>query len=499
MIRRACIAAGCVIATLACAGPALAQATFQSQPIGGRSALMGGTGIALGRDGGGPFLNPATITHVDDSGVAFSVNFYSFQYSNLTDFHQPGNASSSKYGNLSLPSPSLNSSRLDALPSTLCLFLTIGNWGDNRRLDEREPHPHRKGHRKLAACVASPERAAFGATASGYAGDSAGVHVSQATSVNQFWNRVYVGPSYSAYVSDTVALGASLHGVGTITSSTWSVDTVLYDTSGNGSSSSYATAMSAYSVELEAVLGMVWHIDDKQTLGLSLSTPSLHLFGHYDGTASVQAVDGTTGATLTTASGGYRTPLPIRVGAGLGAEIGRGQIEADMNAYIPVTYLARADVQASQTVVTGGAATLSTPAQTLTVSGRPIVDAGLGFETFLSPGFSLLFGGRTDLSAVDPLPASPPIGTLAQTRMQRVAGSFGLGSYGDGSELLFGTELSFGWGKSIAVDSLVSPPALALVQQRTFGAMLVVAGGVSLTSVKRTLRDLQNVVRIPAK
>jgi hypothetical protein len=162
-----------------------------------------------------------------------------------------------------------------------------------------------------------------------------------------------------------------------------------------------------------------------------------------------------------------------------------------------VTYLSRADVQSSQTAVVGGAAAPTSVAQTLTVSGRPVVDAGVGFEAFLSPGFSLLFGARTDLSAVDPLPASPPIGTLAQARMQRVAGSLGLGSYGDGSELLFGTELSYGWGKSIAVDSFVSPPSLALVQQRTFGAMLIIAGGVSLTSVKRTLRDLQNVVRIP--
>jgi len=379
----------------------------------------------------------------------------------------------------------------------LCLFLTIGNWGDNLPVNERQPHPHRKGHRKLAACVASPERQAFGATASGYSGDSAGVHASQASSVAQFWNRVYVGPSYSVYVSDRVAVGASLHGVGTITNSTWSVDTLLYDAAGNGSASSYSTAMSAYSVELEAVLGMVWHIDDKQTLGLSVSTPSLHLFGHYAGTASVQSVDGTGRATLTTASGGYQAPLPIRVGAGLGAEVGRGQVEADVNAYVPVTYLARADVQASQTAITGGAASLTSPAQTLTVSGRPVVDAGVGFETFLSPGFSLLFGARTDLSAVEPLLASPPIGSLEQARMQRVAGSLGLGSYGDGSELLFGTELSYGWGKSIAVDSFVSPPTLAVVQQRTFGAMLIIAGGVSLTSVKRTLRDLQNVVKLP--
>src|SRR5271165_1742763 len=113
--------------------PARAQANYRSAPIGGRSALMGGTGVALGRDGAAPFLNPATIIHIDDSGVAFSVNFYTVQWSTLFGFHQPGAVDRTKYGDLSLPDDTFNESRADALPSTLCLFLTIGDWGDNAK------------------------------------------------------------------------------------------------------------------------------------------------------------------------------------------------------------------------------------------------------------------------------------------------------------------------------------------------------------------------------
>ena len=78
-----------LVASLLHGGVARAQATYGSAPIGGRSALMGGTGIALGHDGAAPLLNPATIVHIDDSGLAFSVNFYSYQTAHLTDFHQP--------------------------------------------------------------------------------------------------------------------------------------------------------------------------------------------------------------------------------------------------------------------------------------------------------------------------------------------------------------------------------------------------------------------------
>ena len=82
--------------------------------------------------------------------------------------------------------------------------------------------------------------------------------------------------------------------------------------------------------------------------------------------------------------------------------------------------------------------------------------------------------------------------------MDRVTASLGIGSYGDGNQLLLGTQLSYGWGKSIAVNPYTSPQTLALVDQKTFGAMFVIAGSVSLSAFKRTLKDLGSVVRLPA-
>jgi hypothetical protein len=475
-----------------------AQANYRSAPTGGRSALMGGTGIALARDGAAPFLNPATIVRIDDSGVAFSVNFYTIQTTRLTGFHQPGPVDASRYGALSLPDTSLDNSRLDALPSTLCLFLTIGNWGDNAPI-EAEAHPHRKGHRKLAACLGSLERQAFGATAESYSGDSAGLHASQAQSIERSWNRIYVGPSYSVYASDDVAIGVSLHGIGTTMTSNWNVDTVVHDAATSASASSYGTSASAYSIDLGAVLGVMWHIDHYQTLGLSLSTPTVHMLGQYHGTASIQTLGAGSSAILATSSGNFEAPPPMRIGVGLGMEKGRMRVEGDVSAYVPVTALSQADLGIDQTTVGPGKTTVQSGVTTLGVTGRPIVDAAFGLEWFTSPGFSLLGGVSTDLSAMDPLPTKPSIGTLAETRMQRVATSLGIGSYGDGSELLLGTELSYAWGKSIAWDPFAQQPQLALVDQRTFTAMLVVAGGMSLSAFRRTLKDLGGVVRLPGK
>jgi hypothetical protein len=249
-------------------------------------------------------------------------------------------------------------------------------------------------------------------------------------------------------------------------------------------------------MDVAAMLGLVWHVDDRQVLGLSVSTPALHLFGHYQGTSNVESIDDTTRSTLSTSSGSYQAPPPVRIGFGVGADLGRVRVEGDAVGYVPVANLARADLVTEVTTVNQGATSAGAAPRTLTVAGRPIVDAALGFEWFLSEGFSLLAGASTDLSGLRPLSPSPPVGTLAESRMDRATASLGIGSYGDGSELLLGTQLSYAWGKSIAVNPFESTPSLALVDQRTWSAMLIVAGGVSLSAFKRTLQDLGNAVRI---
>jgi hypothetical protein len=455
---------------------------------------MGGTGVALARDGAAPFLNPATIIHIDDSGLAFSVNVYSAEWTHLTAFHQPGMSSAP------LPDTSLDASHVEGLPSTLCLFLTIGLWGDNVDPEQRTASPqHRKGRRKLAACLGTLERSVFSATAVGYTGQAGAFGVNQAASVQRSWDRIYVGPSYSVYVSDRLALGASLHGIGTTASSTWGVDTLASQGNAAGAATAFDTAMTAYSVDLLATAGLVYHIDGTQVLGVSVSTPSVHLLGNYSGTTAVQTQDGSgAGATLATSSGSFMAPVPLRVAVGLGAETNRVRVEADAIGYIPVTSIARADVQTQMTTSRPGAPPSSASfASSQQVSGWAVVDAALGIEGHLSPRFSLLGGLSTDLSGLAPLVASPAIGTLAESRMHRAAASFGVGSYGDGSELLLGTEFSYGWGKSIALDPYEASPRLALVDQHTYTVMLIVAGSASISAFRRTLRDLGDVVKLP--
>ena len=218
-------------AMLLAGGAARAQATYGSATIGGRSALMGGTGIALGRDGASPLSQPCDGRAHRRLGHRVQRELLLVPDHAPDDFHQPGPASAASTARCP-PNTSLDAWRVDPCPSTFCFFLDVGGSGGNT--------PDTKGSRAGAARAARssrrassrPERQALNATASGYAGDSAGQHASQALSINQWWTRFYVGPSYSVHVTDAVALGGSLQTVGTIANSTWGVDTLVSNAAG---------------------------------------------------------------------------------------------------------------------------------------------------------------------------------------------------------------------------------------------------------------------------
>ena len=471
------------IVTIAIAPGAHAQGNLRAGPTGGRSVLMGGTGVALGRDQAAPFLNPATVARIDETGIAFSANFYTFTQAQFQGFHQPGPVDTSRFGALQLPNTDLSRGRIDGLPATLCLFLKIGK----RRPDEETTLARRNRRPRLAACLANVERQLFDATGQNYIADSAGLNTIQALSITHRWNRLYVGPSYSFYLTDRLAVGASIDAISTVTASTWSVDALSYRGSATVAASGFDTSYNAYSIDAGAILGIVYHLDPHQIVGVSVSTPAIHVLGGYKATATIADLAPNSTTAITVANGGFVAQPPLRISAGLGAEFTRLRIEGDASLWIPVQPFARADATGTQALSSNGVTTARGFSQVINVDARAIVDAGFGFEWYASRTISLLGGASTDWSALAPLSATPPPGTLAESRVDRLAASFGVGFHGLATELLLGTELSYGWGQSVAVDPYVDPPRLALVDEHLFGVMLVVAGRTSLALVRDTL------------
>src|SRR5258706_7997887 len=103
------------LATLFVASTASAQENFRATPSGGRSALMGGTGVALGTDGAAPFLNPATLVRID-SLLAVSVNILAIEFTSVSHYQAPSGATGAPF-NLQLTNTSCTKASANVVPS----------------------------------------------------------------------------------------------------------------------------------------------------------------------------------------------------------------------------------------------------------------------------------------------------------------------------------------------------------------------------------------------
>ncbi len=60
---------------------------------------------------------------------------------------------------------------------------------------------------------------------------------------------------------------------------------------------------------------------------------------------------------------------------------------------------------------------------------------------------------------------------------------------------MIGTEMSYGWGNRLVVNSFQLPPSFDRASHGTFTALLIIAGSTSLASIRRAVSDAAEVWR----
>jgi hypothetical protein len=485
-----------VLALLTTARRAPCQANDRSSPLGGRSALMGNTGVALGRDGAAPFTNPATIVGIDDRKVAFSVNFLSLQTNRFHDWHRPSNVDPS-FGDVSINHRAISAVRLSAVPSTLCLFISFAALKSGNPKVKEDPTPWKGGHQRFALCLANLESEDLLVPAlSVRAPITAGV-TAQDVSLSRKWTRAQVGPTYSAQVNDKLAVGASLQGAYTTISFIQDESTLTSAMDGTAVQSSLGAAGNGYSLDLTAILGATYELAGL-TLGASVQIPSVHILGSYAATLH-QTLDAMAGsqATLVRGAGSFRAKPPVRIAAGVGKTGDRGTVEVDASFDFGYAEGLKSSMQVDNTVSTDGGA-LSSSSFNATYSARtlPIVNGAIGGEYFMTHRLSVLGGLWTNLSAFPALKpaAAPSLGNLVQARAHRLGLSLGLGSYGPGGELLFGTQLGYGWGQAIVANPYSIPNDWSVVSSTNFSALFIVAGATNIRAIKGAIEGVEKAL-----
>lgn len=492
VLRVACVAiAGATAALL----PAIASAQGNDRmaPIGGRAALMGDTGVALARDAAAPFLNPATTVNIENQRLAFSVNFITLDDTVLHGWNQPGPVDATHFGTASLPSARNAAINLRPWPSTLCLFFTLSPAAppDAEQAAKDLERAHRQ---KLAVCLATVERQQESFTGLSFLGKTGVGPTNESLSIQRSWQRMFVGPTYAIALSSDLTVGISLHGSITNASTQTDGASVNLPSGASPISSTIGMAGSGHSIDLMALLGATYRMGPV-TLGASVETPALHLYGSYDATLDQQYAAGSTQmASLATASGNFHAPPPVRFALGAGVTFSRWVAEWDETLTLGDSSGVATDLTSNSVTVLNGLATQLAASSSYAVRTRPVLDTAVGAEYFVTPRFSVLGGARTSFTSIPALDTSTSVGSLVQARTNQVAVSTGVGSYGGGTDLLMGVQLSYAWGQALGVNPFVLPNAWATMDVSTYAAMLILAGTTDLAAMAKAVEKVKDVI-----
>jgi hypothetical protein len=473
---------------------AWAQGNDRSAPTGGRSALMGNTGVALARDGAAPFLNPATVVAINDQHLAFSVNFFTYSVTHYGRWNQPGTVDTGQFGDVGLNGTGDSSTRFHGLPSTLCLFLNLGGAGVVQADDEGLDRSRLRGRQKLALCLGNLESEQVDLTALSFQGRTPAGSTVEVESISRSWNRLYVGPTYSFAVTDDFAVGASLHGV--VTSSSFDIEeSNVTSVTGGAVQGELDAAGYGYSFDLAPTFGATYRVG-RVTLGASAQVPALHLFGRYNATSNddSETMQGPDTANVTTGSGRFSVPPLGRLAIGAGAQWPRLTLEVDEALDFSWAKAMSTSMVVDVTDLSSGTPKSSSSYATYSVASRPMLNTSAGAEYFVSKTLSLIGGISTNLSAISPLAPATGVGNLVQAHANHVAVSFGLGSYGQGGYLLFGAQLDYGWGDALVANPYVLPNQWSEASSQIFSATLVLAGATNLRAIGHAIEKVERAV-----
>jgi len=442
---------------------------------------MGGTGVALGRDGAAPFLNPATMTRIGDTRLAFSVHLYRYAHSRVEDLVRIPRTSGG------FETEDFKTSSLSGVPSSFCAFVTLAGLIPEESRGWLSVVRGSSGRTKLGLCGATIERETLDFSAENRTFEDANTVVSANLAEESTWQRQSLGPSLSYQLTDRLALGASLHFINTTANKRESLSVVTGERDTELAMASYERQLRASALDGATTLGITYQ-RGRLTHGLSLRLPSIRFSESARLVRFEAPAEGA--ASLGHAKGKLSAPLPPVIAWGTGLEWQDTSLEFD----VVVGFGGRNSTSTRfvETTLSVEDGTSHTRVGAAESRGRSAVSFRVGGETFLSPSVSLLGGLRYEPSRIVASLEQHSYRT-APSDQSMAAVSLGLGSYGRGSDLLIGTELSSAWGRLPVMAPSLSGTEARLVQRHTFAALVVLSGSVGLSSVKAALHNLRSI------
>ena len=217
----------------------------------------------------------------------------------------------------------------------------------------------------------------------------------------------------------------------------------------------------------------------------------LSRYTHYDGAGEA--------TSSVSADGQFAAHTPVRLALGTGIERSWGSAEVNVSYHMPVGSAYRAKLDGRVLELKNGVADDRPATLELSAQGRGAVNLGIGAEFGIAPYLSLLTGLGTDLTTVKGGTLTQDMMAYFPSRTNRVTASLGLGSHGEGGDLLVGGELAYEWGDRLAVNSYQLPARFETAATQTFGLLVIIAGTTSFRAISRAVNDITNAVDLNPK
>ena len=302
----------CLLLLLAPMGSAHAD-TLQGPPFGGRSAAMGGVGIARGDDSAMPILNPAGVAIIPRSSIAVSASVYNASIITVPHFNGDRPSTMSPLGPGEISQNGLASTYILSTPTSLVGVLHLDGGESTHNLAASITVPRNVGRKFLQSVDTSDNR---------LAGSMGTYTIREDTTYILSSQRYLLAGSYG-YGAPRSDLGSLRLGASIIFSYAPTLWTLSHkyrsfvgnamDVQGEVSDQSF----DSYSADLTGTLGAQLDLTGEWSVGLVVQAPSLHLDGNLKSTLSEQSFHGLSERLLSTRrTGDYTDGMPLRVGGG---------------------------------------------------------------------------------------------------------------------------------------------------------------------------------------
>lgn len=459
---------------LGIAGSAHAQGNPQSQVLGGRSALMGGTGVALGLDSAAPFLNPATVARIDQSTLALSSQLIEVSYRRISNFRQPAPDSGT---GLVIEDADVTDFGVDFIPTAVCYFQNVGEAGAE---DRTLAHT-------LSFCVGATESSDLSSLGEAASVQNDALRVDATSSLRTQWARRAFNLGWGHYFSSWFAGGASIVVEQAEQTLALATTTLFEDReTGIGSENAYSLSRTGSSFSLRGEVGGLIRLARRYHVGLSARTPSWVFASSYSSTELRRGTDG--GSRRTVDSGSFEAPGAIRFALGLGYEAPRLQLEINLFFFLPEAGFLELEIDREEATTDSDGRVQRAAQRTRIQDGSNfVVNASVGVRYVLDQKWSVLAGFQTDLSLLDDRRDLAPASRVAASSADAFFGSVGVGYEGRVGKLLSGLRVGYREGEVLAIDGFSNVPTARVVDDRALSVLLVIYGELDFGAVARDL------------